>query len=80
LRRDSEQAVELAIPLALKNDVRIEPQPPEFVLGKPIDAPGPDFEISESEIAEIHRFVRDDVLPAFVKFFPGLPRLTTLPS
>jgi hypothetical protein len=58
------------IPLALKGEIEINPQPPVMVFGKPIDAPGADFELSEGDITEIHRFVRREVIPRFGRFFP----------
>lgn len=58
------------IPLARVTEVKIKPEPPDLIFGKPIDAPGADFELSEADIKEIHRFVRYDVFPRFAKFFP----------
>ena len=70
ISHEETQEVECLIPLAHKGKVQIKPEPPELVFGKPIDAPGADFTLSELNIAEIHRYVRDDVLPRFARFFP----------
>jgi hypothetical protein len=35
-----------------------------------MDAPGADFELSEADIAKIHGFVREEVIPKFSDFFP----------
>lgn len=70
LWRDVDQAVEFAVPMAFKDQVQFEPKEPDLVFGRPIEAPGAEFFLSESDIAEIHRFVGEDVLPKFVRFFP----------
>jgi hypothetical protein len=58
------------MPLSHKDKVKLRLEAPGQLFGKPIDAPGAAFELSESEVAEIHRYVRDDVLPKFARFFP----------
>jgi len=65
--------LEILIPLGRKNKIEINPQPPTLILGKPFEAPGPDFSLSESDVVEIHRFVSEDVLPKFAVFFPLPP-------
>ena len=70
ITHEETQEVECLIPIAHKGKVKIKPEPPELVFGKPIDAPGPDFYLSETNIAEIHRYIRDEVLPQFARFFP----------
>lgn len=77
-RRDFDQAVELAVDLAIKDQVTFKPEPPVLVFGKPIDAPGAEFTLSQQDIAEIHRFVRDDVIESFARFFPNGERLKFL--
>jgi hypothetical protein len=57
-------------PLALKDSVVFEPYASEFVFGKPVDLPGDLFEIRQKEITQIYRYVRDDVIPRFTRFFP----------
>jgi hypothetical protein len=69
---EESQVTEVRIPLAKKHHVEIKPQPPELVFGKPIDAPGEDFELSEENVTEIHRFVGVDVLPRFARFFANI--------
>lgn len=61
--------VEFAIPLALKDEVNFKPEVAETIFGRPIDEPGEPFEVTESQIADIYRFVRDEVIPAFYAFF-----------
>ncbi len=61
---------EFAWPISMKDRVVFEPYATEFVFGKPIDLPGDIVEVREREIAKIHRYVRDDVLPRFARFFP----------
>lgn len=69
IRRELFDGVELSIPLELKDQVSIEPQPPDLLFGKPAEALGPEFAVSEADITKIYEFVRDDVLPRFVRFF-----------
>lgn len=68
-------AAEMAflLPLALKDQVETKPLPPLLIFGKPIDAPGADFELTQEQIAEIHRYVTQDVFPRFARFFAHLP-------
>jgi hypothetical protein len=76
-RRDlddgSQVGVELAVPLAAKGKVGVEPELTETIFGRPIDEPGDPFELTEENIAEMHRFVRDELIPAFYPFFPFVP-------
>ena len=62
---------EVSFPIGLKGDVQIEPLPPSLVVVKPDEAPGPEFTLPADGLTEIHRFVRDEVLPRFIKFFPA---------
>jgi hypothetical protein len=71
LRREGDYGVELAVALALKDKVEFKPKPPKLVFGRPIESPGPEFMLSEEEVAEIHRFVSDEALPLFARFFDG---------
>lgn len=62
---------DLIIPLAAKDKVQFKPQFVETIFGRPIDEPGESLEVREAEIVEIHRFVRDEVLPRFAPFLRG---------
>lgn len=62
---------DVAYPIELKGQVRIEPEPPIMILGKPLEAPGPEFTLSAKALGQIHHFVRYEVLPQFERFFPG---------
>lgn len=66
----SQVGIELAVPLALKSEVTFEPELTETIFGRPIDEPGDPFEMTEKEITEINRFVRDEIIPRFYPFFP----------
>ncbi len=61
--------VEVLIPFSRKDKVKIEYLTPDFIFGRPMDSPGSVFELSEADIAEIHRFVTVEVLPKFGRFF-----------
>lgn len=67
----TESYTDVAYAIALKGQVRVEPQPPVLILGKPLESPGPEFTLSIDALAEIHGFVRDNVLPQFERFFPA---------
>jgi hypothetical protein len=67
--RKIDNGLEFSWPIAVKDRVVFEPYAPEFVFGKPIDLAGDPVEVGEREIAEIHRYVRDDVIPRFTRFF-----------
>jgi hypothetical protein len=58
------------VPIAFKGKVKVEGDPPTFVFGRPMHAPGADFSLTESHVAEMHGYVKDEVLPRFAKFFP----------
>ena len=73
-RRELSDGVEISIPLELKDHVSIEPQPPDLLFGKPADMLGPEFAVSEADIVKIYEFVRDEVLPRFVRFFANRAR------
>jgi hypothetical protein len=61
---------QVLIPLVHQDDVKVELLPPEPVFGKPIEAPGATFELSQEQVAEIHRFIKNEVLDRFDRFFP----------
>lgn len=75
---DDSQEIEVVIPLADKHIPHYELLPPELVFGKPIENPGPDFWLSEAELAAIHSYIHDDVLPRFAQFFPGCQTLESI--
>ena len=62
------QGVEVSVPLEVKDKIYFKPRAPELIFGSPIDDPSPPFEITRG-IAEIHEFVRDEVIPRFDRFF-----------
>lgn len=68
--RDETGRTFVLIPIAHKAHIKVKLEPPAQIFGKPIDLPGAGFELTEEEITEIHRFVRDEVLPPFARFFP----------
>jgi hypothetical protein len=61
--------VEYAWPIRLKDEVRVEGFSMSFLFGKPVEFPGDDLEITEDQLIEMHRYVRDDVAPRFEQFF-----------
>jgi hypothetical protein len=63
-------AVEVLIPAADKDNIKIKYNIPAQKMGKPIELGGELFELTEADITEICRYVKDDVLPKFAKFFP----------
>lgn len=68
----------IRLPLSMKGKGEIYLKPPDVIFGRPIEVPGPEFCLTESEIAEIDRYVREDVLPKFERFFPNAPTLAQL--
>jgi hypothetical protein len=68
--RELENGKELAVRREFKDQVYFRPKMPEMLFGRPIDEPGPEFEIRESDLIEMHRFVRENVIPSFYRFFP----------
>lgn len=68
----------IRLPLSLKGKGEIYLKPPDVVFGRPIEVPGPEFTLTEDEIAEIERYIREDVLPKFERFFPNGPTLAAL--
>ncbi len=70
-RRDTNEAMEISIPLAEKSKFHIEIRCPGIVFGDPIettDAPS-DFEISLEGLDRIYHFIRNDTVPRFEDFF-----------
>ena len=61
--------IEYAWPIGLKDDARVVGLSMSFLFGKPVEFPGDDFEITEDQLIEMHRYVRDDVAPRFEQIF-----------
>lgn len=72
--------VEILIPIADKENITIKPETPELIFGKPREVLGPVFQLTESDITEIHGFVRYEVLPNFARFFPNSPTIDSITS
>lgn len=68
-RRDSHYGTEMVFSLADKFVVKLDPGPPEIILGRPIDSSGPPFEAPLTVLRDIHKFIRNEVLPRFAGFF-----------
>lgn len=68
-----DDGVELIIPLAFKDQVQFKPRLPELIFGEPRDGRHGPFEIRERDIAAIHEFIRNTVIPSFARFFPSTP-------
>lgn len=73
VRTDVDDGFELSWPLSIKNTVVFEPRPAELIFGDAIHADTPDIvplELTREHLAEIYRYVREDVAPRFMRFFP----------
>lgn len=72
-RRDFRDGVEFSWPRSAKKQVMFEARTPELRFGDPVDAalaPGRTrVELTRSEIAEIYRYIREEVQPRFEPFF-----------
>lgn len=70
-RRDTDEGIEISIPLAEKAKLHIEVTCPGVVFGEPIDSTDAvsDFEISIEGLERIYDFIRNDVVPRFEMFF-----------
>lgn len=76
IRTDFDNGFELSWPLGLKDSVEFKPQPADLIFGDAIHNDGPDtipLELTRADLAEIYRYVRKDVAPRFMRFFPGAP-------
>ncbi len=56
-------------PIEAKDYVKIKKSRPILIFGRPINDPGPLFEITLNDIVEIDEFVRNEVVPRFEIFF-----------
>lgn len=68
-RRELGYGSEVTVSLSDKFKVQFDPDPPEIVFGKPVDAAGPGFEVHIGTLRAIHDFVRNDAIPRFAGFF-----------
>lgn len=72
-QRDFDQGLELLFPLSVKDKLEVKPRLATPILGEPIQSPTSSFGIQPESIAEIYRFVREDVLPRFSGLFERFP-------
>ena len=72
LRSEFDIGVEFSLPLALKNTGTFEPKVPLLTVGDPIDSTSGrvPIELTREQVAEIYRYVREDVSLLFTRFFP----------
>jgi hypothetical protein len=70
-RRDTNEGIEVSIPLAEKSKLHIEVGCPGIVFGNPIETTDAiaDFEIALDGLERIYNFVRNDAVPRFQSFF-----------
>jgi hypothetical protein len=71
LRRDTNDTIEICVPLADKAKFHLDVNCPGIVFGEPIDVTDAvsGFEISINELERIYDFVRNDAVPRFDRFF-----------
>lgn len=70
-RTDFDNGFELAWPLSAKSSVKLEAKTPTLTFGEPIDCDQPcpvPLELTRQDIAEIYRYVREDVGPKLTPF------------
>ena len=69
-RTDFDNGMELSWPLSAKGQVKMEGKTPILKFGDPIDNPSnhDPLELTRLDIAEIYRYVREDVAPQFTRF------------
>jgi len=70
-KTDFESGMELSWPLSVKGKVKLEGRTPALTFGEPIDSNKPSptpLELTRHDIAEIYRYVREDVAPRFTHF------------
>jgi hypothetical protein len=68
---DFNNGFELRWPLSVKGSVKLEGRTPVLTFGEPIDASNPSptpLELTRQDIAEIYRYVREDVGPRLTPF------------
>ena len=70
VRVDLDYGVEFSWPLATRDAVVFRPNIPELVFGDPAaSSKAVPLELTRMEIAEIYRYVRENVAPRFTRFF-----------
>jgi hypothetical protein len=70
-KTDFDYGFELSWPLSDRDKVKLEVKTPTLTFGEPIDSDKPSpipLELTRQDIAEIYRFVREDVAPRFTPF------------
>lgn len=68
--------IELSWPLSDKESVKFEPRSTQFAIGDQIDySNSVSLKLTEFEIAEIYRYIREDVFPRFTRFFRPAPHI-----
>jgi hypothetical protein len=69
-KTDFDNGMELNWPLSAKGKVKLEGKTPILTFGDPIDKPSSrdPLELTRYDIAEIYRYVREDVAPQFTRF------------
>ncbi len=70
-KTDFDYGFELSWPLSARDKVKLEGKTPTLTFGEPIDSDKPSsmpLELTRQDIAEIYRFVREDVDPRFTPF------------
>ncbi len=70
IKTDFDNGMELSWPLSAKGKVKLEGRTPTLTFGDPIDSTstGDPLELTRYDIAEIYRYVREDVAPRFTRF------------
>jgi hypothetical protein len=71
LRRDTNDTIEMGVPLTEKAKFQIDINCPGVVFGEPIETTDAvsDFEISIEGLESIYNFIRNDAVPRFESFF-----------
>lgn len=69
-KTDFDDGIELSWPLTAKGKVKLECKTPTLTFGDPIDNPSScdPLELTRHDIAEVYRYVREDVAPRFTRF------------
>jgi hypothetical protein len=69
-KTDFDNGMELSWPLSAKGRIKMESKTPKLTFGDPLDSftTGDPLELTREDIAEIYRYVREDVAPRFERF------------
>ncbi len=73
LFREGDYWTELAIPIEQRDETYFRPRRPEMIFGRPVDVPGPLFELRMPDLVEMEHFVRAKVVSRFEPFFASDP-------